>query len=93
MRLTAFEPATNETHCCFHRPSLDGEAVGFTEVSRTEAGRAESWICCNDERPVTVALELTGTGEGYEFRGHTGTIQITDRVNADPIQIEGRCGV
>lgn len=117
MRLTAFEPATNEIYCSFHRPSqggalgerlfmteiagipapaaigVDGEAVALTEVSKTEAGGAETWIYRNEERPVTVALELTETEEGFEFRGYTGTIQVTDPVNGDPVQIEGRCGV
>lgn len=72
---------------------LGGEAVILTEVSKTEAGGAETWIYRNEERPVTVALELTETEEGFGFRGYTGTIQITDPVYADPVQIEGRCGV
>jgi len=117
IRLTTFEPTTNEIYCSFHRPSqggvlgerlfitelagvpapaaigLEGEAVSLEQVSKTETGRTKIWNYRNTERPIEVELQLKELDDGREYQSYTGTIRITDPVDADAINIEGMCGV
>lgn len=72
---------------------LEGEPVALTEVAKTEEDGAEIWTYRNDERPVEIELRLKQAEEGFEYRNYTGTIRITDPVDASAINIEGSCGV
>ncbi|MFN3312086.1 MAG: hypothetical protein ACK46Q_01290 [Hyphomonas sp.] len=72
---------------------LEGQAVRLTQVSKTESAGAEVWTYRNADYPVEVELRLSETDEGFEFRTYTGTIRITDPVDANAIRIEGDCGV
>ncbi|ABI76314.1 putative lipoprotein [Hyphomonas neptunium ATCC 15444] len=72
---------------------LEGEPVTLKEVSKTEADGAEIWTYRNDERPVEIELRLKEVEQGMEYRNYTGTIRISDPVDASAINIEGSCGV
>lgn len=72
---------------------LEGESVTLKEVSKTEEDGAEIWTYRNDERPVEIELRLKEVEQGMEYRNYTGTIRISDPVDASAINIEGSCGV
>ena len=72
---------------------LEGEPVPLKEVSKTEADGAEIWTYRNDDRPVEIELRLREVEQGMEYRNYTGTIRISNPVDASAINIEGSCGV
>jgi hypothetical protein len=72
---------------------LEGHPVALKEVSKTQADDAEIWTYRNDERPVEIELRLKEVEQGMEYRNYTGTIRISDPVDASAINIEGSCGV
>lgn len=72
---------------------LEGQSVPMTEVSKEKGELAETWTYRNDERGVEVALKLTGTEEGGEYRNYQGTIQVIAPEKGMALPISGSCGV